>query len=833
MTDQAHTSVLSYSTPAETWNEALPIGNGRLGAMVYGRPAKELIQLNEDSVYSGGRQERTPNQACQYLPELRRLVREGEHERAEELVNLAFIPTTSSQRHYEPLATLDILFGNDELPVTCYQRSLDLSGGVASTTFERDGVQWCRELIASYEHDVIIVRIWSSRRSRFVVRLSRRSENEWDTNEFCDTIEKIGNKLVMQSSSGGADGIKSCCALAVQCDSTGSSKIIGGSVVVDAKETFIIIAAQTTFRRADPAAAASLDIDNALQAGQSHIWTRHLASHYELMSRARLTLNATDHEDNRNHNDSASHIRSLEPRLIELYNNHGRYLMLSSSRPLSQNASKSLPSNLQGIWNPSMSPPWGCRFTININTQMNYWPCHIWNLSVCSDPLFHLLLRMAKRGEKTAREIYGCTRPGAWCAHHNTDLWADTDPVDRWMPSALWPLGGAWLCLQIYERYEFNGEQDSLDGEPFLEKMLSVMEGAVAFLLDFLIPAGGIEQYLITSPSLSPENSYWTSNKAGAKVKGTLCEGSTMDIEIIKALFQAYLALTENPRPTTADQFSLRTEIQNTLPRLPPLKISPDGRLLEWQQPYSEPEPGHRHFSHLFPLYPGTTITPSQTPELASACRKTLQKRLTEGGAHTGWSRAWLICLYARLQDGEECLEHLGKMLESSTLPNLFSKHPPMQIDGNFGACAGILEMLVQSHETEKVSDGFGRTRRIIRILPACPRSWLEHGGCLEGVRCRSGFELRIVWRGIVDMRSTVQSHGREEAIIVLPDRTRIGVPWQEGSWTLSELVRESFNPSDSDGLRDCIETSRNAQVSRSNGALEHGKSQCPAHRSV
>jgi hypothetical protein len=206
---------------------------------------------------------------------------------------------------------------------------------------------------------------------------------------------------------------------------------------------------------------------------------------------------------------------------------------------------------------------------------------------------------------------------------------------------------------------------------------------------------------------------------------------------------------------------------------------------------------------------------------------------LTEGGAHTGWSRAWLICLYARLQDGEECLEHLGKMLASSTLPNLFSNHPPMQIDGNFGACAGILEMLVQSHETEKVSDGFGRTRRVIRILPACPRSWLEHGGCLEGVRCRSGFELRIVWRGIVDMRSTVQSHGREEAIIILPDRTRIGVPWQEGSWTLSELVRESVNPSDSDGLRDCIETGRNAQVSRSNGALEHGKSQCPAHRSV
>ncbi|GAB7329612.1 hypothetical protein MBLNU13_g01360t1 [Cladosporium sp. NU13] len=265
MIDQAHTSVLSYSTPAETWNEALPIGNGRLGAMVYGRTAKEMIQLNEDSVYSGGRQERTPNQACKDLPELRRLIREGEHDRAEELVNLAFIPTPSSQRHYEPLATVEILFGSDEIPITCYQRSLDLFGGVASTMFERDGVQWCRELIASYEHDVIIVRIWSSRKSSFVVRLSRRSENEWDTNEFCDTIGKIEDKLVIQSSSGGAGGIKSCCALTVQCDSNGSSEIIGGSIVVDAKETFIILAAQTTFRHIDPVAVASSDIDNALQ----------------------------------------------------------------------------------------------------------------------------------------------------------------------------------------------------------------------------------------------------------------------------------------------------------------------------------------------------------------------------------------------------------------------------------------------------------------------------------------------------------------------------------------------------------------------------------------
>lgn len=780
-TNQVHSSTLSFPNPAEMWNEALPIGNGRLGAMVYGRPATELLQLNEDSVYSGGKQERTPTQACQYLPRLRQLIREGQHERAEELVKLAFIPTPSSQRHYEPLATVSVAFGNDDMPVTGYTRSLDLLTGVTSTEFKRDDVSWCRELIASHEHEALVTRIRSSCKSRFIVRLSRFGENEWDTNEFCDTIESVGDKLIMQCSSGIADGIKSCCALAARCDAGGSLHLIGGSLVVEATETYIVVAAQTTFRHVDPVVATLTDIDNAMRLGLSQVWTRHLASHCELMSRMRLTF-----RDNVAGRHSPIPDDNIDTHLIERYHNHGRYLLASSSRGLASKASLSLPSNLQGIWNPSFSPPWGCRFTININTQMNYWPCHIWNLSACSDPLFHLLLRMAERGKKTAREVYGCTRPGAWCAHHNTDLWADTDPVDRWMPSALWPLGGAWLCLHMSERYEFNGDHDLLDGEPFLEKMLPVMEGAILFLLDFTIPADHHEQFLVTSPSLSPENSYWVFKKAGTKVKGTFCEGSTIDIQIIQALFCAYLALTARSRATTTRQDSTRTEVQAALSRLPPLQIGKDGRLLEWQQPYEECEPGHRHFSHLFPLYPGNTITPSGTPELAEACRKTLQKRLAEGSAHTGWSRAWLICLYARLHDSEECLKHLKLMLSTSALPNLFSNHPPMQIDGNFGACAGILEMLVQSHET--IQDGIERPMRVIRVLPACPSSWLESGGCLKGVRCRGGFELMIEWCGVVSGQSTVQSEGRESATVILPDGTSLEVPQWEEKWTISQL---------------------------------------------
>lgn len=771
-----------YKQPAKTWNEALPVGNGRLGSVVYGRTATELLQLNEDSVYNGGRQDRTPKHSRANLPRLRHLIRKGEHELAEELVDLTFVPMPSCQRHYEPLASIKMNFGHDEPDITGYRRSLDLLKGVASVKYEYKGVEWHRELIASYEHDVMLMKVRSSKATKYSLRMSRLSENEWDSNEFYDIMETTDDSIIMRFGSGIAGTVQSCCAVAACCDTQGSISMLGGTIVIEAREAHLIIAARSSFRHDDPTLAARLDIDKAIQADPARIWEAHVDSHYEATTGMRLTLFEKDElQENQRPTDQRID-SSARAGLVELYHNHGRYLLKSSSRPSLIETALSLPSNLQGIWNPSFSPPWGCRFTININTQMNYWPCHIWDLSASSDPLFYLLLRMADRGRKTAAEMYGCKRSGAWCAHHNTDPWADTDPVDRWMPSTLWPLGGTWLCLHIWERYEFEGDADRLGGESFLDKMHPVIEGAVLFLLDFLVEDKE-SRYLVTSPSLSPENSYWTLDSANRKVKGTLCEGSTIDMEIVKALFRAYIKFNA----LSAAQLALLLEVRAALARLPPLQRGEDGRLMEWQEPYEEVEPGHRHFSHLFPLYPGDAITPSNTPELADACRKTLEHRLAHGGAHTGWSRAWLICLYARLHDGEQALKHLELMLSTSTLPNLFSSHPPMQIDGNFGACAGILEMLIQSHETQQHDSK--PSRRIIRILPACPQVWMLQGGRMEGVKARGGFKLAFEWlENAVLRQSTVESPGREAAVLILPSGEEFTVPCESGKWTIGQL---------------------------------------------
>ncbi|GAB7366715.1 hypothetical protein MBLNU230_g0673t1 [Neophaeotheca triangularis] len=507
--------------------------------MVYGRTHTELLQLNEDSVYYGGKQDRVPYGAHNHLPRLRQLIRNGEHAKAEELVNLAFIPNPSAQRHYEPLATVKVEFDHDESAVTEYRRSLDLVRGVAVTSFQCDGVEWKRETLASYPDDVVVVSVTTSVRSRYVVRVSRFGEVEYDTNEFFDRMEQAGDGvLVMEFATGGIQGIHASCAVAAFCDDDGSVEVVGNNIVVESASSYLIITGQTSFRRIDPTAAVLDDIARARK-GAKKLLGEHLVDRNGVLEdSAQLVLS-----DDSGPGDLPTDFRlqaGSAPELVQLYHDFGKHLIISSSRNVGVQPDLSLPSNLQGLWNPSFSPPWGCRYTININTQMNYWPCHIWGLTSHSDPLFFLLERMAERGQVTAKQMYGSQRKGAWCAHHNTDPWADTNPVDRWMPSTLWPLGGAWLCLHIWERYLFEGAEDQLCGKPFLQRMLPVLEGAVKFLLDFLVEDEE-GRHLVTSPSLSPENSYWQLGSAGVMVKGTFCEGSTMDIQIISALFLAYL----------------------------------------------------------------------------------------------------------------------------------------------------------------------------------------------------------------------------------------------------------------------------------------------------
>ncbi|KAK6358469.1 hypothetical protein TWF730_007803 [Orbilia blumenaviensis] len=705
--------MLWYNSAATEWSHALPIGNGRLGAMVYGRTETEILQLNEDSVWYGGPQDRLPRAALQNLPELRRLIREGRQREAEALVRAAFFAYPSSQRHYEPLGTLylDFDYGHPDSDVQDYRRELDISQAVSRVQYSSNFIQYRREIIASHPDQVIGINLSSSQSSTYTIRLNRVSEREYETNEFLDTLTARDGKIIMHATPGGG-GNRLCCVVSARSnDPEGCVQVLGNTLVVTGKSSTILLAAQTTYRVEDPEAAALSNIDKCPP--WAHILNRHIEDYQSLYKRVHLKLSPDD-----SHIPTNIRLQNRpDPGVIALYHNYGRYLLISCSRA----GNKALPATLQGIWNPSFQPPWGSKYTININTQMNYWPANISNLPECETPLFGLLERVQVNGSKTAKEMYGCR---GWCVHHNTDIWADTNPQDKWMPATLWPLGGAWLCTHIWERYVF------FEDKSFLQRYFPVLEGCVRFLLDFLIKDE--HGFYVTNPSLSPENTF--KNERGEE--GVFCEASTMDIQILSAVFKAYIA----SRDLLGEPGTLEiSDVLNALDGLPPVIISPTGLLQEWgRNDYEEVEPGHRHTSHLWGLHPGDSITPTSTRDLAEAASAVLTRRALHGGGHTGWSRAWLINLHARLGQTAKSKEHVELLLLKSTLPNLLDDHPPFQIDGNFGGSAGIIEMIIQSHET--ISG-----RRVIRLLPAWPLEW--GNGRVENIRVRGSAAVTFGWR--------------------------------------------------------------------------------------
>jgi hypothetical protein len=733
-------SKLWYTEPATDWNEALPVGNGRLGAMVYGRTDQELLALNEDSVWYGGPQDRTPQDALKYLPQLRAAIRAENHQEAKRLAKIAFFANPISQRHYEPLGTVFMDFGHKPDRVTNYHRELDLKTATVNVTYNYCGGEYQRQVIASYPDNVLAIRVLAPADTEYVVRLTRLSELEFETNEYLDDVTASNDSITMHVTPGGRNCNRACCILHVQCSQEGTVTRIGNNLVVKASESLIRITSQTTFRHEDPDQGASTDLAKTLGYDVRQLWDRHIKDYQSLYNRMHLQLSS----DGPNIPTDKSILTSRDPELIATYHNYSRYLMISSSRT----GNKALPSNLQGIWNPSFHPAWGSKFTINVNLQMNYWPANVCNLSECELPLFDLLERMAESGKKTAQVMYGCR---GWAAHSCTDIWADTAPVDQWMPATIWPLGGAWLCYHIWEHFQFT--QDLA----FLSRMFPILRGCVEFLLDFLIE-DATGKYLITNPSVSPENSFFDLKGQ----KGVLCEGSTVDIQIVRAILSAF----ESCADQLGESDSLLSAARAARAQLPPMTISDSGYLQEWAVDYVEVEPGHRHTSHLWALYPGDAIVPAKEPELAQACRAVLRRRAENGGGHTGWSRAWLINLHARLFEAEECSRHLDLLLSHSTLPNLLDSHPPFQIDGNFGGGAGIIEMLVQSHEPG-----------LIRLLPACPKDWK---GSIRGVRARGGVELAFRWDRLSLLSLTV----------VLPNSDRkVSICFPEGDETRVQEV--------------------------------------------
>lgn len=696
---------LWYTKPAQKWTEALPIGNGRLGAMIFGGVENDRIQFNEETLWNGSPNDYAHKGAYQYLNQIRQLLFDGKQKEAEDLAMKEFMSVPLKQMAYQAFGDLNLHFPKQET-FTDYYRDLDLTNAVCRVSYKSNGVNFTREYLSSFPDQVIAIRLTADRAKALNFSLGMDALHESKTT----VVDGNNLTLKVQVKDGALRGVAT-----IQVISDGNVAAQGNQLsVFGAKTATIYLAAATNYVSfkdvsGNPEQKTAQTLAKIQSKSFDQVCTSHIADYQKLFNRFDVQFSENDRVKlPTNERIIAFSKTPDDPQLLALYIQYGRYLLISSSRPGTQ------PANLQGIWNDQLAPAWDSKWTVNINTEMNYWPAEIANLAECQESLYDMIVDCAETGKSVAKEHYNSS---GWVLHHNTDIWRGTAPINH-SDHGIWVTGGAWLSRHLWEHYQF-----SLDKQFLEQRAYPLMRGAAEFFTQFLIkdPKTG---YLISTPSNSPEN-------------GGLVAGPTMDHQIIRALFRSCIEASEILN--TDQEFAQK--LKEMLPQIAPNKIGQHGQLQEWMEDLDDPANKHRHVSHLWAVYPGNEINWQQTPDLMKAARQSLIYRGDDG---TGWSLAWKINFWARFLDGNHAYDMVKLLFRpvqientvyvngGGSYTNLFDAHPPFQIDGNFGAPAGMIEMLVQSQLNE------------IAILPALPDALPT--GKISGVCARGGFELTFSW---------------------------------------------------------------------------------------
>ncbi|CAN5544255.1 glycoside hydrolase family 95 protein [soil metagenome] len=744
---------LWYKQPAgQSWTDALPIGNGRLGAMVYGNPEQEIIKLNESTFWSGSPSRNDNPDALAALPEIRKLIFEGKSTEAQALAGKAIIAKKNFGQMYLPVGDVRLDFPTHQNPQH-YYRELDLERAITTTTYDVDGVHYKREAFVSIPNQVIVLRISADKKNS--VSFTTHLMSPYKTG-----LKTTTNQLAMSGlgvSHEGVDGKVRSHTLVKLVPTDGQLSRTDSTVSVqNASSVLLFVSIATNVNNyqdisADEVKRCTDYLNRAEKIPYTQLTANHLKAYQYLFNRVTLNLGETPAAKLPTDERIKGFATGNDPALASLYFQFGRYLLISASQPTGQAA------NLQGIWNADVKPAWDSKYTININAEMNYWPAEVTNLSELHEPLLHMTQDLSKTGVETARTMYGAR---GWMAHHNTDIWRSTGGVDGafW---GVWPMGGAWLSQHLWQHYLYTGNQ------AFLKANYPVLKGVATFYKDFLIPEP-THQWLVVSPSISPENS------PAGRPKASIAAGVTMDNQLVFDVLTNAIRAAELLKQDAPFVDSLKT----ILSKLPPMQIGKHGQLQEWLEDLDDPNDKHRHISHLYGLYPSAQLSAYRTPQLFRAARNTLEQR---GDVSTGWSMGWKVNWWARLLDGNRAyklitnqLSPVGTQQGGGTYTNLFDAHPPFQIDGNFGCTAGIAEMLMQSHD------------EAIHLLPALPDRWPS--GSVSGLRARGGFEIvSLLWKDGKVASVTIKS--------TLGGNCRIRVPNELKAKGFTTVLNAATNP--------------------------------------